>query len=845
MAVSAFDTVSPRCYLPHPMPDGLDTRLKWRLGLLALFSLPFLFEPPTSGGDSIEPEVDSGMILYLPLDGEADDSAPSFTNQPQATMVNFPSSPFVPGVVSNALIFSSNAYLEVRGPTLQNLTNGFSLSFFFLGNRAAPAAVLAQGNDLSANRWTFQATADGAVEFQFKDVSSDVQEMLATTNALIGDNLWHHLTAVHHPPSGAALYVDGEVQAAGTIANWNFITTDSITLGSSSNSSLGSGFILDDVHLYQAALSSDRVRRLFEEQVRSSTLTAGEGSGGLIQDSPVAPSLTGLSSNWFRAYGYTLAQPSSGASIETHALATPSGPSERQVMTFRAYIDGSDFVHIQSNTVWYVHRNFQLPGKWPGTNNFPTIINGNDWLPNWATAPVSSKYEGLVPSLPSSGAEADIDFMLDSFGNDNPARGVGTVGVTQAPGPGNNYEAVVLIDDDAPGGPDWYNFTVSWKPVGKVDLTEIWEKDNRCNDLATQNMKDPAYVGLNRLFVSVEANDKAELHIKTILTPSVAGIGSQFVWGVLDGTTLLPESGTLQDDGEADVIFATTGDHKVYTIHVGSDRNGDGKLQQDEIEETPTPPANPFTVLVVTRNDYINLRISLEDDVLIAGFFDQLPTARALLTTFLTGVPPEGANVGAASLFATNLDLTHVAGSTFQYPLCNTTIPHYTFLDGSAVSDRVEKSNTIDAEECKFLLSKEPEVEAFFVSHPDIEEHEFPWEWEQIFEEKSGTSFNDHFDLDLHNAFGAVKWHASVRAVIRKDLKIKSVRTTGGFTDLYDFDYEAGGRNTEGATVQLGFNTRAGNSAGRIFEDEVVIDSNLNKWKDILTKKPKKEKKPK
>ena len=325
---------------------------------------------------------DAQLALYLPLDGETDEHAISpAENEMQAVMVDFPSSPFVPGVVSNALIFSSNAYLQVRGPTLQNLTNGFSLSFFFLGNRATPAAVLAQGNDLSANRWTFQATADGAVEFQFKDVSSEVQEMVATTNALIGDNLWHHLTAVYHPPSGAALYVDGEVQAAGTIANWNFITTDSIMLGSSSNSSLGSGFLLDDVHLYQAALSSNMVRRLFEEQVRASTLTAGGGLGSFTQDSPAAPSLTGLSSNWFKAYGYTLAQPSSGSSIETQVLAAPSGPSEREVMTFRAYIDGSDSVHIQSNTVWYVHQNYELPGKWPGTNNFPTIINGNQTHP--------------------------------------------------------------------------------------------------------------------------------------------------------------------------------------------------------------------------------------------------------------------------------------------------------------------------------------------------------------------------------------------------------------------------------------------------------------------------------
>ncbi|MBI1929567.1 hypothetical protein HYR99_35640 [Candidatus Poribacteria bacterium] len=83
-------------------------------------------------------------------------------------------------------------------------------------------------------------------------------------------------------------------------------------------------------------------------------------------------------------------------------------------------------------------------------------------------------------------------------------------------------------------------------------------------------------------------------------------------------------------------------------------------------------------------------------------------------------------------------------------------------------------------------------------------------------------------------AFGTITLNATIKAMIKRDLTIKSIHTTGGFTDLYDFNYEGGGLSTSGATVQLGFNARADNVAGGIFETEVIIDSQRNNWRDIL-----------
>src|SRR5262245_37275431 len=73
----------------------------------------------------------------------------------------------------------------------------------------------------------------------------------------------------------------------------------------------------------------------------------------------------------------------------------------QESMTFEAYIDGSDYVHVQGNNVWYVHRNYQLPGRWNGAHE-PTYINGNAWQPKW-DGDISSKYSSLKPPLSTAG----------------------------------------------------------------------------------------------------------------------------------------------------------------------------------------------------------------------------------------------------------------------------------------------------------------------------------------------------------------------------------------------------------------------------------------------------------
>jgi len=802
---------------------------------------------------------DPNPFVYLSLDGESTDGViDSSADDITASLLNFPSSPFVPGVVSNALQFTGNSHISLNHANPLNLTNGFTISVLYSGNSSIQNVNIAQSTDTEGNAWTLGINTNGVAQFQFTDSQSNTQTLFGTS--AVSDNRWHHFIGAYATSnSQATLYVDGVAEAMGMTTNWNFSIAQSLILGNSYGLPSNELFKLDEVRFYGAPLpystvdfSQMDVSQLFETYSR----LLGSGLPGSAHGYPVLPGATGSSNSTVTetsvgimhhhffcgdggcsaavpfGFGTTMfdVPPGNNCGLSSITInpgfdstvvikVNPDGPTftgdQEGCHTLFGYNDsgsGVTVTMVPKAKIFYSNpaNGTNLTVCAGTTNEVESTVQLMDGTPvtmgmvNWSVGPSTL------------GTFTVNDVSLDGSGKAK------TMFVASTNGAMGTMTAKGFELKDASGTPlsdATTNMTVN---IPKVELKEMWEKDNKCNDLATQNTKGTTP---NRLFVSVEANNKAELHIKTALTPAVTGIGSHIVWGVLDGTTLLPESGTLQDNGEADVIFATTGDHKVYTIRVGCDKNGDGKLQQDEIEETPKPPAKPFTVLVVTQSDYSSERRFLTAGTFVSG----LPTAKALLDTFVTGAPPEGAIFTNVSISSTNPSLTHVAGAIFLFPACTATIAHYKFPDGSKVSNRVEKSDTIDTRECTFLLTKKAEVEAFFASSSD-KEHEFTFTWTESF---------DWTDRDLHLAFGRITLNATIKATVTRDLKIKSVRTTGGFMDLYDFNYEQPATfdlNRRGATVQLGWNARAGNDAGRIFEDDVVIDSDLNKWKNIFRK---------
>jgi len=146
--------------------------------------------------------------------------------------------------------------------------------------------------------------------------------------------------------------------------------------------------------------------------------------------------------------------------------ASPNG-YEVEYLHFLAWIDGSDYLHIQGNNVWYVHRNFQYPGLWAANN--PTYVNGDPWYPVWPDdwgyddygQRSLDTYTNLNPPQPSYEIEITLEVIQ--------ARE--EISIVQYPSSSNGYETIVLLNDDSPGGAAWYEFKLFMytpTPVGGI-----------------------------------------------------------------------------------------------------------------------------------------------------------------------------------------------------------------------------------------------------------------------------------------------------------------------------------------------------------------------------------------
>jgi hypothetical protein len=173
-----------------------------------------------------------------------------------------------------------------------------------------------------------------------------------------------------------------------------------------------------------------------------------------------------------------------------------------RTMTFRAFIDGSDYVHVQGEHVWYVHRYFELPGRYPGVN-VPTYVNGNAWFPQWRYPDAregnyTRPYTPLTPPLDPGASDVNVEVIS--------ARG--SITLTQVPDASNNWEAIVLLDDDSLGGPVWYEFYLNWVATTKVQGLGAF--DNQGNQVSFK-------------FRASQANDSNKLGPFTFCDPA-AGI---------------------------------------------------------------------------------------------------------------------------------------------------------------------------------------------------------------------------------------------------------------------------------------------------------------------------------
>src|ERR1051326_2059425 len=174
-------------------------------------------------------------------------------NSLTGSLINFPSFPFVPGVFSNALSFTTNSYVSFEGTNaFLCLTNSFTISLWFSGSNAVEETTLIEWTSANSNTWELSVTTNGAAQLRFSDASLNVQIVSGGTNAVnVRDSLWHHLAGVYDfSSSNSTVYVDGRAEATEVITNWDPFCADTFGFGIISIPPPNAPFLLDEARLY-------------------------------------------------------------------------------------------------------------------------------------------------------------------------------------------------------------------------------------------------------------------------------------------------------------------------------------------------------------------------------------------------------------------------------------------------------------------------------------------------------------------------------------------------------------------------------------------------------------------
>jgi len=158
----------------------------------------------------------------------------------------------------------------------------------------------------------------------------------------------------------------------------------------------------------------------------------------------------------------------SGAAILS-AIAASTADAGVMALTIRAMIDGRDQLVLRGGTAQWHHLDYAAVGRHDGLDE-PTyftldlngyrLMNAFAWTPAWSTAAPdeirreewSSVFGGLAVSLPREEQTLALSNVT--------ARS--STSIIQAPTAENQYTTIIEFDDNAPGGHDWYEITLTY-----------------------------------------------------------------------------------------------------------------------------------------------------------------------------------------------------------------------------------------------------------------------------------------------------------------------------------------------------------------------------------------------
>lgn len=239
---------------------------------------------------------DDALIAHWPLDETSANSATDYQGGNHAVLNNGAIWQPTAGRVGGALYFDGNDdFIETPQSEVFSLDN-FTLSIWVKHDPQCGGwtAIMEHNRYQSNHIGLFLTPGDCFPLFQWNNWNGNYS--LSASNSL-NDGQWHHIAAVYDGNQlNTRLYVDGVLQAEKNNVTATTPRFDDFRIGGKNDGGETFHGSLDEIRIYDRALSSDEVQQLFSTPIGAGTNTGGSNSGG--SNTTVVTQTNGLSSQF-------------------------------------------------------------------------------------------------------------------------------------------------------------------------------------------------------------------------------------------------------------------------------------------------------------------------------------------------------------------------------------------------------------------------------------------------------------------------------------------------------------------------------------------------------------------
>jgi len=236
--------------------------------ILILLTLYLALQAGTASAATISrPMHNAGLVGYWAFDEGAELTAYDRSgNSNDGTLNNMDDFDWVSGQHGGALDFDgTDDYVTADHSSSLNLTGDLSMSAWIRRDnpQVDHGSVISKGNaNDNGQQYYMQVLSTGQLVSVIGNAPTNGVYLNHSSTANVGTGIWTHIVMTLNGDS-SSIYIDGSLDSTGTGSGSRQTNTDVIEIGRRGDASFKFRGPLDEVRIYNRALSADEVRRLF------------------------------------------------------------------------------------------------------------------------------------------------------------------------------------------------------------------------------------------------------------------------------------------------------------------------------------------------------------------------------------------------------------------------------------------------------------------------------------------------------------------------------------------------------------------------------------------------------